>query len=120
MTANFKYEGTENMEKLLEYQPNRPILVSEFWPGWFDHWFEPIHNILNLEEFEQILLNIFNYKGTIHNQRLLWGEGKGAFKNGNDKRNYHALEELRIKSSDSKFSNRLFSAKNCKILNQYL
>ena len=38
MTANFKYEGTENMEKLLEYQPNRPILVSEFWPGWFDHW----------------------------------------------------------------------------------
>lgn len=49
MTANFKYEYTENMEELLKLQPNRPILVSEFWPGWFDHWFEQVHNTLNVE-----------------------------------------------------------------------
>jgi len=81
MTANFKYEGTENMEKLLEYQPNRPILVSEFWPGWFDHWFEPIHNILNLEEFEQILLNIFNYKASV-NFYMFHGGTNFGFMNG--------------------------------------
>ena len=49
MTANFKFESTENLDALLKLQPNRPILVSEFWPGWFDHWFEPIHNTLNLD-----------------------------------------------------------------------
>ena len=49
MTANFKFESTENLDALLALQPNRPILVSEFWPGWFDHWFEPIHNTLNIE-----------------------------------------------------------------------
>ena len=49
MTANFKYDSIANMDKLLELQPDRPILVSEFWPGWFDHWFEPIHNILSVK-----------------------------------------------------------------------
>ena len=48
MTANFKYQSIENMDELLKLQPNRPILVSEFWPGWFDHWLEPVHNILDL------------------------------------------------------------------------
>jgi len=49
MTANFKYQSIENMDALLKLQPNRPILVSEFWPGWFDHWLEPLHNTLNLQ-----------------------------------------------------------------------
>ena len=49
MTANFKADSIENMDLLLQLQPNRPILVSEFWPGWFDHWFEPIHNILSVD-----------------------------------------------------------------------
>ena len=44
MAANFKHNSTENLEKLLKLQPDRPILVSEYWPGWFDRWFEPIHN----------------------------------------------------------------------------
>ncbi len=48
MTANFKNDGEENMDRLLELQPNRPILISEFWPGWFDHWFQPRHNCLNV------------------------------------------------------------------------
>ena len=81
MTANFKYEGAENMDKLLQFQPNRPILVSEFWPGWFDHWFEPVHNILNLEEFEQILLNIFNYKASV-NFYMFHGGTNFGFMNG--------------------------------------
>lgn len=67
MTANFKWNSIENMNRLLELQPNRPIFVTEYWPGteqyfiflalccydvstgWFDHWFEPRHTILTLE-----------------------------------------------------------------------
>ena len=36
---------------LLDLRPDAPILVSEFWPGWFDHWFEPHHNVLSEEDF---------------------------------------------------------------------
>ncbi len=49
MTANFKYSSIENLDKLRELQPNRPVLVSEFWPGWFDHWFNPIHGTLSID-----------------------------------------------------------------------
>lgn len=49
MTTNFKYNGTENMDTLLSYQPDRPIIVTEYWPGWFDHWYEPYHDILSVD-----------------------------------------------------------------------
>ena len=34
-----------------ELRPDAPVLVSEFWPGWFDHWFEPHHNVLSEQDF---------------------------------------------------------------------
>ena len=49
MTANFKDGSSENMDRLLELQPERPILVSEYWSGWFDHWYEPGHNSMALD-----------------------------------------------------------------------
>ena len=81
MTVNFKYESKENMDALLSYQPDRPILVSEFWPGWFDHWMEPVHNILNMVEFEQILTNIFEYKASV-NFYMFHGGTNFGFMNG--------------------------------------
>jgi len=29
--------------KLREHQPNGPLMVTEFWDGWFDHWAETHH-----------------------------------------------------------------------------
>ena len=49
MTANFRWQSEENLQALVDIQPNRPILVSEYWPGWFDHWFEPFHNTQSTE-----------------------------------------------------------------------
>ena len=49
MTANFKFQSLENLERLVELQPNRPVFVTEYWPGWFDHWFEQVHNTLNVK-----------------------------------------------------------------------
>ena len=59
MTANFRWDSEENLKKIKELRPNSPILVSEFWPGWFDHWFEQYHNTLSEEKFRVILGNIF-------------------------------------------------------------
>ena len=51
MTANFKWNSEAELARIKEIRPDSPILVSEFWPGWFDHWFEPNHNILSEQDF---------------------------------------------------------------------
>ena len=53
MTANFKFGGQQELDKLRELQPNKPMHVTEYWPGWFDHWFEPYHTILSLKGKKQ-------------------------------------------------------------------
>lgn len=42
-TVNFGSRTEENFRKLLEYQPNQPLMCMEFWNGWFDHWGEKHH-----------------------------------------------------------------------------
>ncbi|MEG0325103.1 MAG: beta-galactosidase [Cellulosilyticaceae bacterium] len=37
-TANFGGHVDENFDKLLQHQPNMPLMCMEFWDGWFDHW----------------------------------------------------------------------------------
>lgn len=43
MTANFGSRPRDNFQKLLEYQPDKPLVCMEFWNGWFDHWGEQHH-----------------------------------------------------------------------------
>lgn len=42
-TVNFAFDADENFAKLREYQPEGPLMVMEFWAGWFDHWGEEHH-----------------------------------------------------------------------------
>lgn len=42
-TVNFAFNAQEAFAKLREYQPAGPLMVMEFWSGWFDHWGEPHH-----------------------------------------------------------------------------
>ena len=51
MTANFKWNSEAELARIKELRPDSPIIVTEFWPGWFDHWFEPNHNILSEQDF---------------------------------------------------------------------
>ncbi|HNS50190.1 MAG TPA: beta-galactosidase [Anaerolineae bacterium] len=37
-TVNFARGVQEAFAKLREHQPEGPILCTEFWDGWFDHW----------------------------------------------------------------------------------
>lgn len=43
MTANFKTGGENELKILKEIQPDRPLMVMEFWTGWFDHWLAEVH-----------------------------------------------------------------------------
>ena len=66
MTANFKFGSEAELKRIKELRPNSPILVSEFWPGWFDHWFEENHNTLSEADFRDILGNIFAANGSVN------------------------------------------------------
>ncbi len=41
MTVNFQSNIEKNLDQLLAVQPDKPVMVMEFWPGWFDHWGHP-------------------------------------------------------------------------------
>ena len=34
-------EHKPEMDKLATFQPGKPLLVTEYWPGWFDYWGHP-------------------------------------------------------------------------------
>jgi len=36
-------EAMGEIAKLLQFRPGRPVLNSEYWDGWFDHWGEKHH-----------------------------------------------------------------------------
>jgi len=42
-TVNFASGVKAALGKLREYQPDGPLMVTEFWDGWFDHWGEQHH-----------------------------------------------------------------------------
>lgn len=42
-TVNFGSRATSAFELLRKYQPEGPLMCTEFWDGWFDHWGETHH-----------------------------------------------------------------------------
>jgi beta-galactosidase len=42
-TVNFAFDAKKAFAKLREYQPEGPLMVMEFWSGWFDQWGQPHH-----------------------------------------------------------------------------
>lgn len=42
-TANFGSRAKEQFENLRQYQPDGPLMCTEYWNGWFDHWGEDHH-----------------------------------------------------------------------------
>ncbi|MGI5347710.1 glycoside hydrolase family 35 protein [Streptomyces sp. CA-250714] len=42
-TATFGSRPEDSLATLRRYQPHGPLMCTEFWHGWFDHWGEPHH-----------------------------------------------------------------------------
>ncbi|XP_068685890.1 beta-galactosidase-1-like protein 2 [Montipora foliosa] len=37
-TMNLQKDEEDSIKRLKKLQPDRPLMVAEFWPGWFDNW----------------------------------------------------------------------------------
>jgi beta-galactosidase len=59
------------MDKLAAFQPGKPLLVTEYWPGWFDYWGHPHQSRplqAQIEDIDYILnrgagINLYMFHG---------------------------------------------------------
>ncbi|XP_066298474.1 beta-galactosidase-1-like protein 2 [Branchiostoma lanceolatum] len=80
MTANFNFNPKKQLGALKKMQPNRPLMVMEFWSGWFDHWGRD-HHKLHVEKFEQLLGDILRFPSSV-NFYMFHGGTNFGFMNG--------------------------------------
>ncbi|KAK9723413.1 Glycosyl hydrolases family 35 [Popillia japonica] len=79
-TANFQVEAEKQLSILQGYQPGKPLMVMEFWTGWYDHWaFE--HNTRSNEDFAEVLENIVSFPSSV-NFYMFHGGTNWGFMNG--------------------------------------
>ncbi|MGN0515887.1 glycoside hydrolase family 35 protein, partial [Eubacterium sp.] len=46
-TVNFGSYPVDGFRDIMEYQPDKPLMCSEMWCGWFDHFYEKHHHSSN-------------------------------------------------------------------------
>lgn len=70
-TVNFGSSPADNFDKLRRFAPDAPLMCTEYWNGWFDHWYEEHHTRESgdtAEVFEQMLdmgaaVNLYMFHG---------------------------------------------------------
>lgn len=79
-TVNFNKYPLQALERLRKFQPNRPLMVMEFWPGWFDTWGQP-HRTMPVVEFIKTVDVILSMNASINFYMFVGGTNFG-FWNG--------------------------------------
>jgi hypothetical protein len=80
-TANLNSNAANTLTNLRKRQPNKPLYVSEFWPGWFDQWGEK-HHTMSIQHFENEVSDIiFKVNSSINFYMFIGGTNFG-FMNG--------------------------------------
>ncbi|PSN48316.1 Beta-galactosidase-1-like protein 3 [Blattella germanica] len=79
-TANFQTNPENELSLLKKFQPNKPLMVMEFWAGWFDHWFEH-HHTTPVAGFSDTLDRILKFPSSV-NLYMFHGGTNFGFLNG--------------------------------------
>ena len=75
-------KGFSKINHLTDSQPDRPMMVMEFWSGWFDHW-SYSHESREAIDFERNLEAILDYNdGSSVNIYMFFGGTNFGFYNG--------------------------------------
>ncbi|XP_063613408.1 beta-galactosidase-1-like protein 2 [Penaeus indicus] len=83
MTANFKSGGEKELQLLKEIQPDRPLMVMEFWTGWFDHWLAEVHVTWAPEKFAENLDMILSHNSSVNMYMFIGGTSWGFMAGAN-------------------------------------
>ncbi|MFJ6376087.1 beta-galactosidase family protein [Pseudarthrobacter oxydans] len=89
-TGSFGSRSLERLETLRRHQPTGPLMCSEFWVGWFDHW-GAHHHTTTVEQSAQDL-EVLLANGASVNIYMFHGGTNFGFTNGaNDKGVYQPI-----------------------------
>ncbi|XP_060519255.1 beta-galactosidase-1-like protein 2 [Cylas formicarius] len=81
-TANFQEDASAELALLKAHQPNRPLMVTEYWTGWFDHYTE-IHHERSAQKFGSVLEEILSLNSSFNLYMMHGGTNWGFMNGGN-------------------------------------
>ena len=79
-TANFGSSSDERFADLRSFRDKQPLMCTEFWCGWFDHWYEEHH----VREGDSVIeeTDKFFKSGASFNMYMFHGGSNFGFTNG--------------------------------------
>ncbi|XP_067000627.2 beta-galactosidase-1-like protein 2 isoform X2 [Anabrus simplex] len=80
MTANFQTDAQSQLTTLHNLQPDKPLMVMEYWTGWFDHWTEN-HHTRSVKDYSTVLEEIITFPASV-NLYMFHGGTNWGFLNG--------------------------------------
>ncbi|XP_074634626.1 beta-galactosidase-1-like protein 2 isoform X3 [Acropora palmata] len=80
LTVNLQKDEVDSLKRLKTLQPDRPLMVAEFWPGWFDNWGDGHHKM----DLGKVLTRVSNIlkAGASVNLYMFHGGTNFGFMNG--------------------------------------
>jgi beta-galactosidase len=89
-TASFGSRSLERLATLRQHQPGGPLMCSEFWDGWFDHW-GAHHHTTSVEESARDLDDLLGAGASVNIYMFHGGTNAGFTNGANDKGVYQPL-----------------------------
>jgi beta-galactosidase len=89
-TASFGSRSLERLATLREHQSTGPLMCSEFWDGWFDHW-GAHHHTTSVEQSAQDLDDLLSAGASVNVYMFHGGTNFGFTSGANDKGVYQPL-----------------------------
>ncbi|WP_025158412.1 glycoside hydrolase family 35 protein [Leifsonia aquatica] len=89
-TASFGSRSTERLATLREHQPTGPLMCSEFWDGWFDHW-GAHHHTTPVEQSAADLDDLLALGASVNIYMFHGGTNFGFTNGANDKGVYQPI-----------------------------
>lgn len=86
-TVNFGTKAHDAFIKLRQVQPRGPLMCSEFWNGWYDHWGKP-HHTKPAAEAAKVLDEILRCGASVNFYMFHGGTNFGFMNGANDDGNY--------------------------------
>ncbi|XP_060527163.1 beta-galactosidase-1-like protein 3 [Cylas formicarius] len=76
VTGNFNAYPEFNLQVLRLYQMNKPLMVAEYWSGWYDHVTED-HRTTDTETYSNVLERIISFPASVNIYMFVGGTNFG-------------------------------------------
>ncbi|WP_342562590.1 glycoside hydrolase family 35 protein [Paenibacillus sp. FSL R7-0345] len=86
-TVNFGSRVEESFGKYREYRQDEPLMVMEYWLGWFDHWMQP-HHVREAGDVARVLDEMLEQGSSVNLYMFHGGTNFGFYSGANHGEGY--------------------------------